>query len=81
VQVRRLIVFSQTSLDGRFSDADGDMSFAHNETPDGEWDEFVLVLGRGRTMFEGVSQRVPLGLTSSRTFRNGNVLLCYQPKR
>jgi len=39
-----------------------------------------LVLGRGRTMFEGVRERVPLTLTSSRTFRNGNVLLRYQPR-
>jgi hypothetical protein len=50
VQVRRLIVFNQTSLDGRFSDADGDMSFAHNETPDGEWDEFVLGNVRGESV-------------------------------
>ena len=187
--MRKLIVFNQTSLDGCFSDANGDMSFAHNEAPDAEWDEFVLgnargesvllfgrityelmtrfwptplavetmpvmaermnrlpkvvfsrtldraswsnttlvkgdpvgeirrmkqppgpdlvilgsgtivsqlaphglideyqivvlplVLGKGRTMFEGVQERVPLKLTSSRTFRNGNVLLCYQPK-
>ena len=187
--MRRLIVFNQMSLDGYFSDAEGDMSFAHNETPDAEWDEFVLgnargggvllfgrityelmtrfwptplaaqtmpvmaermnalpkvvfsrtleraswshttlvkgdpatevrrmkeeagpdmailgsgsivsllapqrlideyqivviplVLGRGRTMFEGVRERVPLTLTSSRTFRNGNVLLRYQPR-
>jgi dihydrofolate reductase len=37
-----------------------------------------LVLGAGRTMFEGIVAKLPLKLTSSRSFRNGNVLLCYQ---
>ncbi len=39
-----------------------------------------LVLGGGRTMFEGVPQPVALTLTKTRTFANGNVLLCYMPK-
>lgn len=38
-----------------------------------------LVLGKGRTLFEGVSHRLNLTLTKSRTFANGIVLLCYQP--
>jgi dihydrofolate reductase len=38
-----------------------------------------VVLGRGRTMFQGVEERVPLRLTKTRTFSNGNVLLCYEP--
>jgi dihydrofolate reductase len=38
-----------------------------------------IVLGKGRTLFEGVTKKVPLRLTQSRAFRNGNVLLCYQP--
>ncbi len=37
------------------------------------------VLGQGRTMFEGLQQKVNFKLTNSRTFRNGNVFLCYQP--
>lgn len=37
-----------------------------------------MVLGRGRTMFAGVSQRLNLRLTKTRAFDNGNVLLCYQ---
>jgi dihydrofolate reductase len=38
-----------------------------------------LVLGEGRTMFEGVKDRPQLKLTKTRSFRNGNVLLCYAP--
>ena len=37
-----------------------------------------VVLGEGRTMFEGVRERLPLKLTRTRAFRNGNVLLCYE---
>ncbi len=36
-----------------------------------------LVLGRGRTMFEGVRERLALKLTRTRVFSNGNILLCY----
>jgi dihydrofolate reductase len=38
-----------------------------------------IVLGAGRTMFEGLKERLKLKLTNSRTFGNGNVLLCYEP--
>jgi dihydrofolate reductase len=37
----RLVVFNSTSLDGYFTGANGDMSFAHNTIPDAEWDAFV----------------------------------------
>jgi dihydrofolate reductase len=186
--MRKLVVFNSTSLDGYFTDANGDMSFAHNKQADAEWDAFVagnasgggvllfgrityelmanfwptplaaqtmpvvaermnnlpkvvfsrtldkaawtntrlvrddvvgavrkmknepgedmailgsgsivsqlalhglideyqvvvvpVVLGKGRTLFEGVKEKVPLKLTKTRTFRNGNVLLCYEP--
>jgi hypothetical protein len=30
-------------------------------------------------MFEGVDKKLPLKLAKSRTFGNGNVLLCYEP--
>ncbi len=36
-----------------------------------------IVLGAGRTMFDGIKERLNLKLTNSRTFANGNVLLCY----
>jgi dihydrofolate reductase len=39
-----------------------------------------VVLGKGRTMFEGVTNRVGMKLIRSRTFSNGNVYLCYEPK-
>src|SRR5262245_51655226 len=38
-----------------------------------------VVLGAGRTMFEGVKENLSLKLTKTRAFRNGNVLLCYEP--
>jgi dihydrofolate reductase len=37
-----------------------------------------IVLGNGRTMFNGVTQRPTLKLTRSRTFGNGNVVLNYE---
>ena len=39
-----------------------------------------LVLGSGRTLFEGVKDRLPLKRINSRTFGNGNVLLTYVPE-
>jgi dihydrofolate reductase len=38
-----------------------------------------VVLGSGRTMFEGVEQTVDLRLTGTRAFGNGNVVLWYEP--
>ncbi len=38
-----------------------------------------IVLGKGRTMFEGVKNRFKLKLTKSRAFANGNVFMCYEP--
>ena len=38
-----------------------------------------IVLGSGRTMFEHLNQKLPLRLTRTRAFANGNVLLCYGP--
>ena len=37
------------------------------------------ILGRGRTLFEGVTGRRNLTLTKSRSFNNGNVVLWYEP--
>lgn len=39
--MRKLVVFNHVSLDGYFTDARGDMSFAHRREPDPEWDAFV----------------------------------------
>ncbi len=38
-----------------------------------------VALGKGRTMFDGVKEKLPLKLERTRSFRNGNILLCYQP--
>ena len=40
-----------------------------------------LVLGAGRTMFDGVKKKLSLKLTKTRAFGNGNVLLCYEPAK
>jgi dihydrofolate reductase len=52
--------------------------------PHGLIDEYQIAvvpiaLGKGRTMFEGITAKVPLKLTRTRTFGNGRVLLCYAP--
>ena len=52
--------------------------------PHGLIDEYEIVvnpvaIGRGRTLFEGVKELLHLKLVKTRTFRNGNVLLCYEP--
>lgn len=38
-----------------------------------------IVLGQGKTLFQGVKDRLALKRTQTRMFGNGNVLLCYQP--
>jgi dihydrofolate reductase len=38
-----------------------------------------IVIGSGRTLFEGVKEKMNLKLTKSRTFGNGNVYTCYEP--
>ena len=38
-----------------------------------------LVLGSGKPLFAGIKDRLDLKLLKTRTFRNGNVLLSYQP--
>lgn len=36
-----------------------------------------IILGRGRTLFEGIEQRLPMHRAQSRAFANGNVVLSY----
>ena len=38
-----------------------------------------IVLGKGRSLFGGLKERLKLKLISSRVFKSGNVLLTYQP--
>jgi hypothetical protein len=39
-----------------------------------------IVLGGGRTMFEGIEENLKLKLTTSRGFANGNAFLRYEPQ-
>jgi dihydrofolate reductase len=47
-------------------------------------DEYQIVLnpvvvGNGRTLFEGVKRKLPMKLARSRAFGNGNIVLFYEP--
>jgi dihydrofolate reductase len=47
-------------------------------------DEYQIVLnpvalGGGRTMFDGIKEKLRLKLARSRVFRSGKVFLCYEP--
>ncbi len=62
----------------------GSGSIVAQLAPAGLIDEFQIVmnpvaLGAGRTMFEGIKEKLMLKLTRTRAFGNGNVLLCYAP--
>ena len=39
--MRKLVVFNSVTLDGYFADVNGDMSFAHKDNKDAEWNAFV----------------------------------------
>ena len=38
-----------------------------------------VVLGKGRTMFDRIKEKLNLKLTKTQTFGNGKVFLCYEP--
>ena len=38
-----------------------------------------VVLGKGKTMFDGIKEKLTLKRTRTRSFGNGNVFLCYKP--
>lgn len=63
----------------------GSGSIVSQLAPEGLIDEYQVVvnpvvLGAGRTMFDGMKKKLSLKRTKSRTFGNGNVLLCYEPQ-
>ena len=43
----KIVVFNSQSLDGYFTDAKGDVRFAHNDNHDTEWDDFVSNNAKG----------------------------------
>jgi len=62
----------------------GSGSIVARLTQDGLIDEYTIVvvpivLGSGRSLFEGVARNVPMKLVASRVFNNGNVVLTYVP--
>jgi dihydrofolate reductase len=62
----------------------GSGSIVSQLAQEGLIDEYQIVvnpiaLGAGRTMFDGIKEKLRLKLTKSRAFNNGNVLLCYEP--
>ena len=62
----------------------GSGSIVSQLAQEGLIDEFQIVvnpvvLGKGRTMFDGIKKKLTLRQTNTRTFGNGNVLLCYEP--
>ncbi len=48
--MRKLIMFNNVSLDGYFVDANGNMNWAHNPTPDAEWDAFMVANSTSRAV-------------------------------
>jgi hypothetical protein len=69
--MRQLSAFNNVTLDGYFAGKNGDTSWAKGNR-DAEFNE-------GRTMFDGIEDKLNLKLTRTWTFSNGNVLLCYAP--
>jgi dihydrofolate reductase len=55
-------------------------------TQEGLIDEYQIIvtpiiLGKGRTLFEGVKNKLKLKRTKTRNFKNGNVFSAYEPAR
>lgn len=64
----------------------GSGSIVAQLAPEGLIDEYLIAvapvaLGKGRTMFEGVTKPLKFTRTKCQPFANGNVLLCYEPIR
>jgi dihydrofolate reductase len=38
-----------------------------------------VIIGKGRTMFEGMKDKLKLKRTKTQSFGNGNVFVCYEP--
>ena len=62
----------------------GSGSLVAQFAPHGLIDEYQIVvnpvvLGAGRTLFEGMASKITLRQTKTRTFGNGNIVLNYEP--
>ncbi len=62
----------------------GSGSIVSQLAPEGLIDEYQVVvnpvvLGKGRTRFDGVKEKLNLKLTKTRTFSSGKIYLCYEP--
>ena len=62
----------------------GSGSIVSQLTAEGLIDEYQIImnpiiLGKGRTMFEGINEKVNLRPTTTRTFANGKIFLSYEP--
>jgi dihydrofolate reductase len=62
----------------------GSGSIVSQLAQEGLIDEFQVVvnplaLGKGKSMFDGIKEKLTLKQTKARSFGNGNVLLCYEP--
>jgi dihydrofolate reductase len=62
----------------------GSGSIVSQLAPEGLIDEYHVVvnpviLGKGRTMFDGIKEQLNLKLTKTRTFASGKTFLCYEP--
>jgi dihydrofolate reductase len=62
----------------------GSGSIVSQLAPAGLIDEYQLVvnpiiLGKGRTMFDGVKDQLNLKLTKTRSFKSGKIYACYEP--
>lgn len=61
----------------------GSGSIVSQLSQEGLTDEYQIVvnpviIGKGKTLFQGVRSKLPLERTKTRAFANGNVLLCYE---
>ena len=62
----------------------GSGSIVAQLAPEGLIDEYQVVvnpvvLGSGRTMFDGIKAKLDLKLTKTRTFSGGKIFLSYEP--
>lgn len=73
------------NLEGKSIAIFGSSDLAASIAESGVIDEYRLLvnpvfLGKGKTLITGIQKPINLELTNTRVFKNGNVLLTYEPK-